>query len=308
MKRIQYSLLLACLMFSACKNDLVVNGGEPDFNVEPLNAEFKKGAPVTFKLTGDAGLISFYSGEPLKQYELKDGRTEKATGGTLAFTTAVSGGTQTNQLAVMASSNFSGNYSDIAEVKKATWTDITSWFTLGTTTAFTASTAKDVSDLLVPGKPLYLAFKYTTKPQTANGEARTWMVQGITYQSVTAVGNITSLDMFTAGMRIVDENAKTSPARSTATTSRITLLGNTFTAANDPASEHWAISAPISWEDINVGPDRPVAIKGVTSTKLDSYTYTYAKAGTYKAHFVAQNANVDANKVVVRQVDVKIAE
>jgi len=308
MKKIQYSLLLACLMLSACKNDLIVNGGTPDFNVESLNAEFKKGSPVTFKLTGDAGLISFYSGEPLRQYELKDGRTEKAIGGTLAFTSAVSGGTQANQFAVMASSDFNGNYSDIAEVKKATWTNITSRFTLGTTTAFTASTAKDISDLLVPGKPFYLAFKYTTKPQTANGEARTWMVQGINYQSVTAVGNITSVDMFTAGIRIVDENAKTSPARSIATTSRITLLGNEFSSANDPASEHWAISAPISWESINLGPDRPVAIKGVTSTKLDSYTYTYAKSGNYKAYFVAQNANVNTNKVVVKQVDVKIAE
>jgi len=308
MKRIQYVLLLACLMLSACKNDLVINGGSPDFNVEPLSAEFKKGTPVTFKFTGDAGMISFYSGEPLKQYELRDGRTEKATGGTLAFTSAVSGGTQTNQFAVMASSDFNGNYADIAEVKKATWTDITSRFTLGTTTAFTASTAKDVTDMLVPGKPFYLAFRYTTRPQTVNGEARTWMVQGITFQSLTAVGNITSVDMFTAGIRIVDENAKTLPARSTANTSRITLLGNTFTATNDPASEHWAISAPISWEDINVGPDRPVAIKGVTSTKLNSYTYTYTKAGTYKAYFLAQNANVNANKMVVRQIDVKIAD
>jgi hypothetical protein len=308
MKRIQLSLLLACLMLSACKNDLVVNGGEPDFHVETSTPEFKKGTPVTFKLTGDAGMISFYSGEPLKQYELREGRTEKATGGTFAFTSSVTGGTQANQFAVMASSDFNGNYDDINDVKKATWTNITSRFTLGTTTAFTASTAKDISDVLVPGKPLYLAFRYTTKPQATNGEARTWMVQGITFQSVTAIGNITSVDMFTAGMRIVDENAKTSPARSTATTSRITLLGNEFSAGNDPASEHWAISAPVNWESINVGPDRPVAIKGVTSAPMQNYTYTYTKAGTYKAYFVAQNVNIDASKVVVRPVDIKIIE
>jgi hypothetical protein len=300
--------MLACLVLSACENNLPVNGGTPDFHVETSGNEFKKGTPVTFRLSGDAGMISFYSGEPLKQYELKDGRTEKATGGTLAFTSSVSGGTQRNQLAVMVSSDFDGNYDDITHIKKATWKDITSQFTLGTTTAFTASTVKDISDLLVPGRPLYLAFRYTTRPQAVNGEARTWMVQGITYQAKTSVGNVTAADMFSVGMRIIDENPATAPARSSVTTSRITLQGNEFSPANDPASEHWAVSAPIRWEEINIGPDRPVAIKGVTNTKLDSYTYTYARAGTYKAYFVARNINIDATKEVVKQVDISIAE
>ncbi|GAB2779095.1 DUF5017 domain-containing protein [Rhabdobacter roseus] len=304
MKRILCCLVGAALGLASCQNELDVNGGTPDFEVPAVTGTLQAGRPVTFQFAGDAGLISFYSGEPLKQYEKKEGRTEKATGGTLTFTSAVTGGTQANQLSVLASSDFNGNYADPASVQAASWTDITSRFTLGTSASFTSSTAKSISDLMVPGKPLYVAFKYTTKPQADHGAARTWMIQGLTLQSTTAIGTVTAADMFTAGLRLVG----TSAARSSATTARVTFLANENSTGSDPASEIWAISAPLPWENVTLGPDRPVGIKGNTGARLESYTYTYTRPGTYKATFVAQNANIDQRKEVVKHVDITITE
>ncbi|WP_343701763.1 DUF5017 domain-containing protein [Chitinophaga sp.] len=294
------------LLHMACTKDIELNGGTPDFEVVSTTGTFKRGEPVLFKFAGDADNISFYSGEPQKDYAFRNGRTEAATGGLLAFTSAVTGGAQAGQFSVLVSSDFNGNYTDIAAVKAATWTDITARFTLGSTATFAASGTKDVTDLLVKGKPLYVAFRYITKPQQQNGAARTWMVQGYTFQGITALGNLTGADMFTGAFRLVTSNPATAPARSAVSTSRLTLLANEFTTDNDPLTENWAIGAPVAWEQLNLGPDRPVGIKGGTGARLESYAHTYTQPGTYKASFVAANVNIDERSEVVREVTVTI--
>ncbi len=302
-----YAIICGSLMLHAsCKKDLDLNGGTPDFEVTATTGSFKAGEPVLFRFSGNADIISFYSGEPLKDYTFRAGRTATCTGGLLSFTSAVTGGAQTGQLAVLASSDFNGQYANLTAVQAATWTDITARFTLGTSATFLASGAKDISDLLVKGKPLYIAFRYLAKPQQQNGAARTWMVQSFSFQSITPLGNMAATDMFTHAFRLVNSNPATAPARSVASTSRITLLANTFTADNDPASENWAISAPIAWETVNLGPDRPTGIKGGTAARLESYSHTYTKAGTYKAYFVASNTNIDKSSEVVKEVTVTV--
>lgn len=306
MKR-TYPIILCCaLLHMACKKELALNGGTPRFEVVSATGSFKAGEPVIFKFNGDADNIAFYSGEPLKEYAFSAGRTAPATGGLLSFTSAVTGGAQAGQFAVLASADFNGKYTDVAAVKAATWADITSRFTLGTSATFAASGAKDVTDLLTKGKPLYVAFRYITKPQLQHGAARTWMVQGFSFQGITALGSQTAADMFSGAFQLALSNPATAPARSSVSTSRLTLLANEFTADNDPQTENWAISAPIVWESLNLGPDRPVGIKGGTAARLDSYTYTYTKPGTYKAHFVAFNMNIDQKSEVVREVTVTI--
>ncbi|WP_119078856.1 DUF5017 domain-containing protein [Chitinophaga alhagiae] len=306
MKLSHLVILGGLLLHMACKKDLDLNGGTPDFEVVSTTGTFKRGEPVVFKFAGNADNISFYSGEPQKDYAFRSGRTEAATGGLLAFTSAVTGGAQAGQFSVLASSDFSGNYTDLTAVKAATWTDITARFKLGSTATFAASGNKDVTDLLAAGKPLYVAFRYITQPQQQNGAARTWMVQGYAFQGITALGNLTGADMFTGAFRLVTSNPATAPARSAVSTSRLTLLANEFTADNDPLTENWAISAPVTWEQLNLGPDRPVGIKGGTAARLESYAHTYANPGTYKATFVASNVNIDQRSEVVREVTVTV--
>jgi hypothetical protein len=237
MKITNYLAGLSLFLLLSCEKGLPVRN-TPSFDVSTAASTFKVGQEVLFKITGEADVISFYSGQVYNDYNFRDGRVMQFNpqGANLSFTSSVQGGTQTNQLAVLASTNFDGNYSSLASVKAATWTDITSRFTLGTSVTFLASTSKSITDLIVPGKPIYIAFKYVTKPQAVNGLARTWMIQGFNVTSSTLVNNVGPilLDQPYAAFRIVQEDSVNTPARSSLTSTRVTLLGNVYKDPKDP--------------------------------------------------------------------------
>jgi hypothetical protein len=76
---------------------------------------------------------------------------------------------------------------------------------------------------------------------------------------------------------------------------------------NDPLSEHWAVSKPINSDNVDLGLDKSTAIKvSITSPNLKEFRYTYAKAGTYNAVFVASNNSVDDVKQVVKTIALTI--
>lgn len=315
MKLSIYIISIALFMLASCNKEikLELNGGSPENFSVKLNANntYKVGQDVVFDMSGKANIISFYSGELYRDYSFKDGRILEMSNPTVAFTTAVTGGTQANQLSILASTDFNGVYNDtlkapLTDIHAATWTDITSRFALGTSATFLASGAKNISDLAVAGKPLYLAFKYTTKPQAVDGAARTWMVQAFTLTGTAPVGTLTLADMTNAGFRIVDGSPATAPTKSTVIPTRVTLLGNTFAPDNDPLTESWAVSRALNVGKIDNGPDYPIAIKGIANPTMITYVYKYNKAGTYKVTFVARNANAQESKEVVRQFDITI--
>jgi hypothetical protein len=314
MKTSIYIFAIACILFASCKKDLTVevNGGAPEFEVTLDAANtYKAGQPVLFNFEGSPQIISFFSGELYRQYEFREGRTIGISNPSMVFTSAVTGGAQANQLRILASTDFNGVYNDtlkapLTDILAATWTDITSRFTLGSTATFASSGTKNIADLVVDGKPLYIAFKYNTQPQTANGAARTWMVQTFGLTAASANGNVSLTDQVGAGFRVIDGNPDTAPTRSSVSATRVTLLGNTFTPDNDPATEVWAISRAFDMGSINYGPDRPVGLKGLANPKMKSYAYTFANEGTYKVYFIAKNANAYEEFEVVKSVDVTI--
>lgn len=71
---------------------------------------------------------------------------------------------------------------------------------------------------------------------------------------------------------------------------------------NDPLSENWAVSKAIYTDKVDLGPDWSTSLKGISNTKLDVYRYTYTKAGTYKAVFIASNNSIDDVKQVVKEI------
>ncbi len=237
MKISKYLLGLGLLALTACEKDLVVKDA-PDFNVTTERQEYQAGEQVTFKFSGMADVISFYPGTIKNDYAFRDGRIVEfdSLGATFSFQSAVSGGTQANQLAVLVSNDFNGDYSSLTSVKAATWTDVTSKFTLGTNATFVASKALQLSPLAVPGKPLYIAFKYVTKPQLVNGAARSWLIQSYEVKSNSLFNGTNPMlqDQIYAAFQIVDEDKVNTPSRSVVTSSRLTLLGNTFNNPDDP--------------------------------------------------------------------------
>lgn len=359
-------------MLASCDKEIAVKDA-PDFQVTTASMTGKVGVPVTFDIKdGGVNVLSFYPGETLKEYEFRDGRMidVKSDGATVEFSSSVQQGAQTNQLAVLLSTDFSGDYSSIAKVKSATWTDITSRFLFGTNTAFKATGAINISDLIVTGKPFYIAYKYLTKPQATNGLARQYFIQSFSVKSsktLTSTAQVAPIslvlaDQLAAGFRIIDEKAAAvvgpnfvpydgAPAQASVSPTRVTLFGNRYLTAslpifdqtnsiydkdnpiydrksqayiptavrpkfiafdpasplNDPQSEHWAVSKALSISSVDLGPDRPISIKGdITSSPLTEYKYTYKTPGTYKAVFVASNNSVDNLKQVVKEITLTI--
>lgn len=342
------------LLITSCSKKIDV-GGTPDISVVTESMTYKAGEEVKFIFDGHADMISFYSGEPFNDYSFKDGRIVDigSEAVNLSFRSSVQNGTQNNQLSVWVSTDYNGA-GDIQSVGSATWTEITNRFTLGTNATFVASTSQNISDLTVPGKPLYVAFKYLTRPQAVNGLSRTWYIESFSMVSGMELGgspiNLTS--MLEAGFRVVERDSVNTPARTGVTTSRITLLGNIYkdpadpiydpenpiydrenpiydpeselfvpgavpptfvpydpsSPFNDPLMEHWVISKPINLNQVDLGPDRSIPLKGISSSKLEEYRYTYNEPGTYKAHFVASNTNIDDNKEVVKVITLTITE
>lgn len=239
MKLKYYNIMLGAvlLLASSCSEKIEVSK-MPDFDVTTSASTYKAGQAITFDITGgNADYITFYPGTPLNEYQFRDGHVIDATGAgaLLSFTTGVTTGTQANQLAVMASTDFDGNYT-YERVKAATWIDITSRFVLATDGTAKPSTEKDISDLLVPGKPIYIGFKYLTKPQAVNGLARNWAITAFLMNSKQKLGTTTLkiTDLPFAGFKLVDQNPVNAPARSTATLTLVNLYGNLFKQATDP--------------------------------------------------------------------------
>jgi hypothetical protein len=76
---------------------------------------------------------------------------------------------------------------------------------------------------------------------------------------------------------------------------------------NDPYSENWAVSAPISLGAVDLGKDWSVPVRSsVYAAKPAVFSYTYKTPGTYKAYFVASNNTIDESQEVVKEVDITI--
>ena len=210
----------------------------PDFQVSTESNTYQVGEEIRFIIQGNADMISFYSGEPTNDYAFREGRVVNVAdeGISLEFSSAVTGGEQEEQLSLLASADFDGNYEDLEGVKSATWVDITDRFEFGQSAVFISSTDQDISDLLVPGKPLFFAFKYLTRPQASNGLAKNWMIQSFMVKSKELFNGdpLVITDQANTGFRIVDQEPVNAPSLSTITTSRVSLLGNIYKDPNDP--------------------------------------------------------------------------
>jgi hypothetical protein len=294
------NMLALCFLLGACAKDPVVE--DPNLTVSLPGGELAANVPVKFNVSSDASLLTFYSGEVGGDYEFKDGRVVPKGVVTLSFSNNVNFGTQANQFSVLASSNFNGNFT-IENVKAATWTNITNRFTLATNSTLLATSA-NLSDLVVDGKPLYIAFRYITEPQTANGTARTWTVRDFVLNSNTSIGLVQLSSQANAGFQLVNEGTIIDPSRSSVTGTTITLRGNNVNT--QIRTETWAISKPFDAGEADLGPDKGIPVKGYLEPSITEHVYTYSKPGTYKATFVAANSTVYGTKEVVKSIDVVV--
>lgn len=297
-------------VFTSCvKTDI----SAPDnFSVSTDKTTYLSTDTVTFKLSGTPDIITFYSGEPGKTYELSTIK-EKASDSTLlnfsTATTAASATTQplsVNNVSILVSTNFSGNM-DPASIKTATWTDISNRFNFATTTTTVASKTVRVDDLKVAGSPLYVAFKYVSDTTNTNYLPRRRVVTNFGLRnyfgkvmSSLAGGATGSTNPFISGGFVPTSILNSTSNWVFASTS----LTFNATAVGALPDEDWAISRPF---DLSLYPsDLGESIKNSGISAISSYSYRFTTPGTYLITFVAKNANSKETKESVKQITLTI--
>ena len=307
MKQLKIFMMLfagICLSIS-CKKELSVDSLN-SFKVYLDSNEFKVGDPVVFKFEGEADYISIYTGEVGRDYEFWQGREVEVGNIKLSFNSSSASGAQQNQFSILISNDFDGDYSDLENIKTYTWTDISSRFTLGNTATLAPSGVVNLSEFKVPEKPIYIAYKYISKPQIVNGLGKTWTVTGFSLSGETSVGDRGIADMYNSGFRIIDPHKDYAPAQSGITTTRFTFLSNEYSDELDPETEHWAISKAIHTDTLNLGKDKPVIVKGFATSGVKQYRHSYSKSGIYTVYVVAFNQNVYDNKQHISKLEIKV--
>lgn len=294
-------MLISVILCSCEKYQL----DDPALEVTADKTTIKAGESVTFKFEGSPQMLSFYSGEFLKDYNyVTSPRALKNC--YLSFSSATAAAIQqTNQLAVLVSADFDGKYA-IDNIKAAHWVDITNRFTLATNATVTPSTEVDVLDLAVAGKPLYLAFRYITKPQTEFLAATDWNITAVLAKSKFDDVEVTLMDYGAGSNFSVFSYGNKQAGRSLVNTTTIQFKGNATAEIKEEYTEDWGVSRAIYINPNDLGNDKATALKLFREAKKESYTYTYSKAGTYTATFIAETNNVYGNKKVVRQINITV--
>ena len=305
--------ILAC----GCNYEMQVE--TPDFNVSTQNPTVRAGEPVVFEFEGKADYITFYSGELYSDYEYRNGRfVTPGWENLLSFDTEITEGTQADQLSILISDSFNGDYSNYENIIRTDWTDITSWFSLASGKEATSSSSQDISAFVSPDRPTYIAFRYRTRLQTEHGSAARWVVSNLKLTNrAENPGDVVLFDLINAGFRVIDPFSRTDAAcRSSISQTQMVLQGNFYGTDNDGImqgtdieNEHWIISRGLDLTSPrDMGPDRPLSVKSFTQPDPISYTHIYETPGNYHAVFVASCQSIEEKKEVVKEVYITVNE
>jgi hypothetical protein len=306
MKKI-FIVPLLLMLFSACNKKEVA---ELNFSVRTEKTSYKAGDTVKFILSGNPEQLIFYSGLEGSKYVYKDRTNAESENITLEFATNRRYGLDSQQpqsFKVFASQKFNGQYTEANINESADWVDITSAFTLsGLQSGDATFVSSGVVNLLTLSslgftidktKPVYFAFKYNAV--TGFTQPR-WWVNKFDIKMTTTDGQLlTVAEIGTSGWTSVKFG--TSPVAWTFGTDRILKFqgGGTTTLSN----QVWAVSNALNLTKVK--PDVGTALKNM-STRLDSHTFTYKQAGTYKVTFVGSNVNIYGESKVVKELELTI--
>ena len=312
MKKYLVYPIAAFLLFSCTKPGVVT----PEFNVSTEKSTYKVGENVVFNLSGNAQVISFFSGEPLKDYAFKNDRIIQPGFLNVSFSTGVAYGTHPDLLSVWVSNDFNGKYT-MEDVLAATWTkDISKDFILAPNSMNSTATASSVPSGVVDikaaavdkTKPLYLAFRYYKTPDAVGGTQRNWFVRNLNIQTGTILGTQVLFSDTRNLNLIYDHNFTTDALKNSTLSSSSMTIRVPSTLPNDTV-QVWAITPPLSVADFDNGPDRPVPIRGYRDETLKTYEYVFNKPGTYNVVFVAKNSNIYGESgEIIRQIPITITE
>lgn len=306
MKKIICFLSIAGVLFAACSDKEVL--APDDFTVSVAATTFKLGDSVKFSLTGNPDNILFYSGERGSEYDKRfDFNSNEGTlvlrfrGNTRA------GATLPRNISVLVSTDFSGEY-DEESVKAANWTNITDRATMAANTATNADVASgdiNLDDLKVEGKPMFVAFRYLSENPTTTAQ-RYWNIGYLELVNMVPGNDDYYITSTMAGglFKVVEfAGADNQWTINTGQAANHRLI-HTANPINKEPDDDWVIST--DFQVFQTYPGRPVNIKDITQKATATFSHVYSEPGTYKATFIAMNANREVQREVVKEVTVNI--
>jgi len=298
-------ILLVIIVTISCQKTEVDTPS--NFDVSINNLTIKAGDTAKFKISGNAESILFYSGQAGNNYaarnilNLEDGKPE------MSFNSTVSLGETTiaNQnISILLSTDFNGKYNK-EDILKATWTNITSKFILPTlASTATFSGAVDLSEFKVNGKPIYIAFRYTSVNPTIFRQ-RQWSISNFNFQ--TKFSNQTFVNagsLYLAGFGSFDFAELTSTPWNAIKNTTTTALTHAATLAGKEEENDWAISRGFNVSEVNR--NLGVVIKGPVDLSINSYNFNYLIPGNYKVVFVGKNTNINGSKEVIKEFNLTV--
>jgi hypothetical protein len=292
----KYLLSISILLFFfSCKKSVDVPN--PAFDVTVEKNTFRVKDTIEFKFTGSANIITFYSGEPGKEYQFRE-RFEVDGKPQMQFTSYSQFGPQSNSLRLMVSSDFK-NVFDTETLNLATWTDITSRAVLSTGTDNTPSGVIDLSDFVRKDTPIYIAFKYIAKKLPVSQP--TWTIKNVLVENKLADGSLVSIaksaDISWGAINVLN------PAKAwTVTAAQAQMSGGPIDTDDN---EDWIISKPLSLT--RVQRSLGVNVKNNPTALQTKYIFTgYTAPGTYTVTFEAINANKWDSKKIIKEIIITV--
>lgn len=309
-----YIICIGIMMTIISSCDRIEDVDSPVFDVKANKEIYQVGDSVRFTFSGNPDIISFYSGELGNDYSHVDGRVA-APDYFIKFETQSQNGAQTDQMRILISKNFDGDYT-IDGVHAASWEDITDRFRMAPAsngTAYIGSGLGSFKDLLeadADTTKLYFAVKQNVFNQNTHGIGNLNRLRYFTISSVYETLNSTLYEHAGFGWKLFSTPNKQPDRASLENSYTIMMRNSWWTSPEDYYSrdtEDWAVSSQIPIPRVlDMGPDRAIAIKGVNDISIDGYTYLFRSPGVYKVVFRATNANVNGRKDVIRELTITV--
>jgi len=290
--------VLTGLLFSACTKEEVE---APSVEVSVDKVTYNLGDTVRFKFSGNADYLAMYSGESGSKYENRD-RLRADGKITCEITTRLLNTLGARSLWIYATTDLNA-LRDSASIVNANWIDISNRYTIPTVaqTVQTAIGTADLSDIVKPSKPLYIAFRSNVKT-IATGAQDRWTIGKVLIQNQYNDGSGTSIVGEIKNMAWKTLNVKNDPIHGWTVTSTTISLS---TAARDAKeTENWVVSGPLYPDAANR--DYPKTVKDILQVLPETYEHVYKAKGVYKAYFVSLNSRNGQTTTTTREVEITI--
>jgi hypothetical protein len=284
--KLYVTIILSVVLLASCSRD---NLSTPDFSVTTESLNFKAGQEITFRFSGNPDNITFYSGMEGYRYDSIGKPVAQYGSPSLEFYSATRVGPGTIKLLMTS------DLTDLTvqNIGAANWIDISDRANFAMIASLTPSGKINLSDLVVPDRPVRFAFKFDG-PSSSTTLPPVWTIGQFNLYSTFLSGNTATLQTLGSLQWSVFDVKNQISTWIVTTTLRIDAG-----ARNAPDNEDWVVSNSVDLMSKVEVYEFGIPLKNITN-KLTEYKHTYTKPGTYKVVFVGKNANADGSKEVVK--------